>query len=104
MFFQDTVLEEGNLFCVGSGNSSEDKSKAQHIQQCSHCCLATHRDPAGSRQPPGNTRIGFAMDESCGEGVPGPSLLFHVVCGSTARTCKEQERFLMIKNLLIWTI
>lgn len=42
-------------------------------------------------EPDGLPGTGFAVDKGCGEGFPGPSLLFQVVCGSPASTCKEQE-------------
>lgn len=80
-------MEEGNL--LGSKGRFwkiavrlKAKPKVQ-AQQCSP------RDPAGARQPPGNTRTGFAGDEGCGEGFPGPILLFEVACGSTATTSKQ---------------
>lgn len=86
-------------------NSSETKSQAQGAGTAVlTLLLGSPRDPAGARQPPGNTGTEFAVGEGCGEGFLGPSLVFF---GGLLQHCKNMQRvrgFLLMKYLFVWTI
>lgn len=90
---------------VGSGNSSEDKSKAPALaQRCSHRCLATCREPAAAPRAPGMLGQGLRWTRTAGRDSLAQDGFFWVASGSATRTCKEQEGFLVIKHFFIWII